>query len=167
MTRACSALLITLGALLSACGTATLDESVAALQDSYNAKDYAAVVAEAAPLLKRCDAEQAPSSSVWRIEKLRLQSLAWQGQGADALADLERLEADNGDKVNAKLYNLIGGFVTEAGNYQDAIVIFDAGKTKFPDMAALFAPKVEDLKQRVLEGGSDADRDALKQLGYL
>ena len=167
MSRACCALLITVGALLSACGPASLDDSIAALQDSYNAKDYAAVVADAGPLLERCAGEKASSSSVWRIEKLRLQALGSQGEGKQALAALETLDTAHPGKVNAKLYSQIGTFVMDKSNYQDAILILDACKQKYPEMASTFEPLIADLQKRVLEGGTDADKAALKQLGYL
>ena len=88
MSPAFRALLITFGSLLSACGDTTLDESIAALQDSYNGKAYARVVSDAGPLLERCTAEKASPSSVWRVEKLRLQSVARLGEGARALEHL-------------------------------------------------------------------------------
>ena len=167
MSRAFRALLITFGTLLSACGDATLDESIGALQDSYNGKAYAQVVSDAAPLLERCTAEKASPSSIWRVEKLRLQSVARLGEGTQALEHLERLDGEHPGKVDAKLYCQIGGFFTDTREYQGAIEIFDAGKNKYPDMAAVFAPQIEDLKQRVLEGGTDADKAKLQQLGYL
>jgi len=167
MSRACCALLITVGALLSACGPASIDDSIAALQDSYNVKDYAAVVADAGPLLDRCASENAGSASVWRIEKLRLQSLGSQGEGTAVLAALETLDGAHPGKVNAQLYSQIGGFVMATKDYQGAILILDACKQKYPEMAAVFEPQIADLQKRVIEGGTDEDKAALKQLGYL
>jgi hypothetical protein len=167
MSRACLALLILFGFLLTACGDATVDDSITALQDSYNGKDFDKVITDAGPLLKRCAAESASGSSIWRVERLRLESVARQGEDAKALAHLERLSSEHPGKVDAKLYCKIGGFFTESKKYQGAIDIFDAGKTKYPDMAAVFTPQIDDLKQRVLEDGSDADKAKLRQLGYL
>jgi len=167
MSRVCCALLITVGALLSACGPASLEDSIAGLQNSYNGKDYGAVVADAGPLLERCASEDASSSSVWRIEKLRLQALGNQGEGTEALAALETLDAAHPGKVNAQLYSQIGTFVMDKENFQGAILILDACKQKYPEMASTFEPLIDDLKARVLSGGTDEDRAALKQLGYL
>lgn len=167
-----TALAFALAVALAACGGAeTLDQAIAGLEDSYNAKDYAAVVTGAGPLLTRCESEGAPAADAWRVEKLRLQSLAKQGHGAKALEHLTRLEGEHDGKVDAKLYGQVGQFVMNASGYDnalsEAIDVLDAGAKKWPDKADFFKPQIEVLKERVLAGGSDADRAKLQQLGYL
>ncbi|MFT7463567.1 MAG: hypothetical protein ACI9EF_001912 [Pseudohongiellaceae bacterium] len=167
MSRTCCALLITCCALLSACGPGSINDSVTALQNSFNAKDFPAVIAAAGPLLERCEAEKASSGVAWRVEKLRLQALASEGEGAKSLAKLEELDGAYEGKVDAALYNKICGMVTETGAYQEALSILDAGQKKYPEMEAVFLPQIAKLKDSILNGGSDAAKAMLKQLGYL
>lgn len=166
MPRLFSALAVAL-ALLVGCGEQTLDQAVAGLEASFDAKDFPAVVTGAGPLLERGKAESADATRMWRIEKLRLQAVARQGHGDEAAAHLERLAGSYASQVNAKLYAQIGTFVEGAGNDPEAITVYDKGAKRFPDAASLFRPQIEALMERATAGGDSESIAKLKSLGYL
>jgi hypothetical protein len=153
--------------LLIGCGEQTLDQAIDGLETSFNAQDYPAVVAAAEPLLQRGQAEGAEPGRLWRIEKLRVQAVARQGQGEQATQHLERLAGAYASQVNAKLYAQIGTFVEGAGNDLEAISVYDAGAKRFPDAASLFRPQIEALKERATATGDSESLARLKSLGYL
>jgi len=160
-------LLVAASLALCACGEPTLDEAKFGLQADYDAKKFAEVVAAAPGLLERAEAEGASAGTTWSIEKLRVSALARQGEGDQTLKHLERLSGEYGERVDAILYNQLGGFVKEAGNYVEAINVLDAGKKEYPDKAAAFEQQIEDLTARAGEAGDQEALEALKALGYL
>lgn len=168
MTRPLASVALALAALLPACGgEQTLDQSIDALQASFDAKHFAQVVTVAEALVDRCATEGADASRVFRVEKLRVSALARQGKGDAATAELERLAGSYATQVNAKLYNQIGSYVEEAGNLLEAVSVYDAGVKRFPANAADFKPRIAQLKDRAEQAGDPETIAKLKSLGYL
>ena len=159
--------LVCLAALVGCGGEASLDQSIDALQTSFNAKDFEAVVAAAGPLLERVQAEGGDASKAFRVEKLRLSAIARQGQGDLATEHLERLAGAYGAQVNAKLYNQVGSYVEEAGNLLEAVSVYDAGSKRFPANADAFKPRIEQLKEKATAAGDPETFARLKSPGSL
>jgi hypothetical protein len=167
MPRALLLSLLTACLALGACGQATLDEDIAALQSSYDGGDFAAVVANAPAVLKRCEDEGVPDTKAWRVEKLQLQAVARQGKGGEALEHLEELSDSRPDKVDGKLYAQVCQLVTDAGDLDGAIDVLHAGVEKYPDLKPVFDPQIKALAAKAAAEGDSAATDKLKALGYL
>ena len=161
--------LLALGiALLAiACGAPSVDDAIADLQASYDAGSHEAVLADAPGLVDRCQNEGAGEAKAWKVEKLRLLSLGKLGRGEDAATELERLDGAFAGKVKPQLYGQVGGFVTDAGNFVEAITVLDAGAKKYPDKSDVFLPIIDNCKERATAAGDNAALDALRSLGYL
>jgi hypothetical protein len=168
MARTALTLLLALATCLGGCaGEPTLDEAIDGLQASYDAKDFDAVVGGADALVSRCEAEGADESRAWKVERLRVESLASLGKGDDTKTHLERLSGSFASRVDAKLYNKMGTLVEQANELIQAIDVYDAGAKRFPAQATIFKQRIEELKTRAMAAGDDAALDHLKSLGYL
>ena len=162
-----SCLLLTASLALTACGAPPLDDAVAALQASFDGGSYAEVLEGAPAVLERCGAEEGGEAKAWKVEKLRVLALGKLGRGTEAAKDLTRLKAAYAGKVKAELYAQVGGYVTEAGEYTEAIAVLDAGVKAFPDKKAALTPQISDLSAKASAAGDDSAIAALKALGYL
>ena len=111
--------------------------------------------------------EQVPESEKrlsWSLERIRLEALAREGQGADALEALERLAAEYPDQAGASLYLAIASYLQDAGDASGAIDILVAGDERFPGESAKFEAQIRELQA----GGLDpAEIERLRSLGYL
>lgn len=153
--------------VLTACGSASLDDGIASLQASYDAGSYETVLQDAPGLLERAGRETGGEAKAWKIEKIRLLSMGQLGNGNEAAEEMARLSAIYPGKVKAELYAQIGGFVMDSGNYTQAVTVLDAGATAFADKKAVFMPIIATCTKRATEAGDDTAIAALKALGYL
>jgi len=160
---------LVLGACLLAvaCGGPSLDDSITALQSSYDSGSYEQVLQEAPGILERCKSENAGDAQAWKVEKTRLLSLGKLGRGDEATDELARLDGEYQGKVKAELYAQVGNLVMNADEYTQAVTVLDAGAKKFVDKKAVFLPIIETCKTKATEAGDSAALDALKSLGYL
>ena len=149
------------------CGAPSVDDAIAELQASYNGGSYEAVVAAAPALAERCNSEGAGELKAWKVEKLGVLSLGKLGKGEDAAKALDRLDGAFSGKVKPELYGEIGGYVTDSGNYTEAITVLDAGAKKYPEKSALFTPFIDSCKTAATQAGDSAAIEKLKSLGYL
>jgi len=165
MTRA-AALLLTV--LLTACGAGgSLDDDIAGLQASLDAKDFAAVVSGADAVLDRCKADGADASRSWRVESMRIKALARSGQGTETAEKLEAAADAYEGKVSAKLYAQMGNYCMEADDNSGAIAVLDVGMKRFPDNAAALNAQIDALKAKAAASGDSETLKQLEQLGYL
>jgi len=160
-------LLLACGLLANACGSPSLDDSISALQGSYDAGSYETVLQDAPRLIERAGREVGGEAQAWKIEKIRLLALGKLGRGDEAAEELGRLTPVYPGRVKAELYAQIGGFVMDAGNYTQAVTVLDAGAKAFVDKQAVFEPLIKSCTKRATEAGDNTALDALKSLGYL
>ena len=100
----------------------------------------------------------------WALERIRLEALARDDQGKEALETLERLAAEYPGQTNASLYLAIASYLKEAGGTSSAIDVLVAGDKRFPEESEKFKAMIAELQA----GGLDpAEIERLKSLGYL
>jgi hypothetical protein len=97
---------------------------------------------------------------IWRLEQVRLEAMAKKGQGAEIVAELERLGGAYGPQITPALYRSLADKAGPAGG---AVPILDAGLKKFPAEAAGF----EEAIAKIQEGGDPAAMEQLRALGYI
>ncbi len=111
--------------------------------------------------------EQAPASEkrlLWALERIRLEALARENQGEQALVTLERLAAEYPAQANASLYLAIATYLKDAGGTSSAIDTLVAGDERFPEESEKFKSMINEMQA----GGLDpAEIERLKSLGYL
>ena len=111
--------------------------------------------------------EQAPAADkrlLWALERIRLEALARENQGEQALETLERLATEYPTQANASLYLAIASYLKDAGGTSGAIDILVAGDERFPEESEKFKTMMGELEA----GGLDpAEIERLKSLGYL
>jgi|GEM_PF-2393972 len=151
--------------MIQACGGPTPAELEQQSQAALAKGDYAQALDLATKGLSAEGVAQDKARS-WQFERVRLEALAGRGDAAEVLASLTRLSATYGGQLKADFYAKLGKAVNDAGNAVDALDIVEAGKQKFPDMAAAFDGLVADIKAKAA-AGDDAATAKLKALGYL
>jgi len=104
------------------------------------------------------------NARVGLCEALAAQEAAAKAQAA--VDEFRKLATEMPDKIDARLYNSLGGRLADAGHRKEAIDLIGAGKERFPDTEHL-----DKLAHRILEeaeASNDAGAlDALKGLGYV
>jgi hypothetical protein len=102
----------------------------------------------------------------WKLERIRVEALARQGETAEVSSSLERLAQSFPTQCDASFYSKVGGYLAQAGEGEGALEVAHAGQQRFPDRKADFDALIEELKQTAASG--DAELTAkLKSLGYL
>jgi predicted Zn-dependent protease len=101
---------------------------------------------------------------LWALERIRLEALARDNEGEEALETLERLSAEYPGQVKAPLYLAIATYLKYAGGTGAAIDILVAGDQRFPEESEQFKALIGEMEA----GGLDpAEIERLKSLGYL
>jgi hypothetical protein len=165
MTRRLAVLAL---ALLAACGgkdpVATAGEADAALLKGDSAT--AQKLAEEGLAVPGVASDNGTS---WRLERVRIQAIANQGDAATVLEEVERLgktyTAPN--QVNADFYARVSRGLVDAGKLTESLDLIEGGKAKFPKDASKFDGLIEELVARAESGGDGALTDKLAQLGYV
>lgn len=147
---------------LVGCGAESVDDAVASLQSTFDAGDYEAVIEQAPALADRAGTDGASASVVWRVHKLHIQALAKEGRGSDAVAAMAALGADHADKLDAQLYQMLSGYVADAGEPVEAVAVLEQALERMPDKKSFFDPQIQQLASQ-----SDEAAEKLRSLGYL
>ncbi len=146
------------------CGSRTASESADAAVAAFSAGDFAKA-------RELCDqglaAEGASDRAVaWKLERVRIESMASSGDAAgEVAAGLERLAGAFATQVDAAFYAKITEELSKSGNLVGAITVNDAGKKRFPEVAARFDAVMDSLKEAATH--DDAAMDKLNSLGYV
>ena len=160
------ALVFGLSLLFAGCGGASPAEQADAVQAALTGGKYEQAAADASKALADA-AVKADKALAWRFERMHVEALAGQGQGAEALTEIKRLSGEYTAQVDAQLYAKLGNLVLKAGKTSGAIDLAEAGKHAFPQMAVAFDKLIEDIKTAATTSGDDASIARLKALGYL
>ena len=158
-----TALTVPFLAFLLACG-ANLAEQEKAARAALDARDFAKAqqLAEAA-LTSPEAAKDAPTA--WRLEQIRLESLANEKNGGEVTSSLERLAGTYPTQVTAALYRSLADKLKTAGDNSGAIDVLSKGDKRFPADHQAFVDAIQALQS---EGNLDpAEIERLKALGYL
>jgi hypothetical protein len=153
-----------LPALLLAMGCeASLAEREKEARQALDARDFAKArqVSEQA-LASSAAADDKPTA--WRIEQIRLESLANDKQSAEIVTSLQRLGGTYPTQVTPALYRSLADKLKTAGDTTGAIDVLAAGHERFPSEAQAFVKDIDELKQGKLD---PAQIEKLKALGYL
>ena len=151
--RAC----LVVSILLAACNGKNAANFQKEAQGALDAGDAEKALQLAADGLKTTGADKA---AIWRLEQLRLEAMAQKGQGAEIVAELERLSGNFGQQVTPALFRSLADKAGPAGG---AVPILDAGLKKFPAEAAEF----ESAIAKIQEAGDPAATEQLRALGYI
>lgn len=103
-------------------------------------------------------------ATAWRIEQIRLDSLANDKQSAEVVGSLARLGGTYPNQVTPALYRSLADKLKTAGDTTGAIDVLAAGHERFPNEAQAFVNDIDALKQGKLD---PAQIEKLKALGYL
>ncbi len=153
-----------LAVLPVSCGSRTASDCADGAVTAFAAGDYGKA-------RKLCDeglaAEGASDRAVaWKLERVRLESQASSGDAAgEVAAGIERLAGAFATQVDAAFYAKITEELSKAGNLVAAITVNDAGKKRFPEVAARFDTVMDSLKEAATH--DDAAMDKLNSLGYV
>lgn len=157
------ALLLTTG-LLTGCGASDPAAQADAAQTALSTGDAAAARAKAEEGLKAAGA--ADKSLAWRLERIRVEAIAKQGNSAEVVGTMSRLAQAYPTQCDAPFYSKVANALAEGGEGVGALEVANAGLQRFPDRKADFDGLIEQLKQTAAAG--DAELTAkLKSLGYL
>ncbi len=102
--------------------------------------------------------------TAWRIEQIRLESLANDKQSGEVVVSLERLTGTYPTQVTPALYRSLADKLKTAGDTTGAIDVLAAGHERFPAEHEAFVKDIDALKQGKLD---PAQIEKLKALGYL
>ena len=143
---------------ICACGKSSQDHLADARKDLAGSA-YADAIASADAGL-----EGAPDAvTSWGLELVKLEALARSGQGEATRAQLEKLAAENPDRVSAADYSGTAQLLRAAGQKSEAIQVLDMGSKRFPD-----DPVISQMIAESVEKGVDpAELEMLKSLGYI
>ena len=134
----------------------SLDEALQALAESR----YAAAIAAAdAGLTGDADAVTA-----WGLELVKLEALARDGRGDDALVQLEELAALRPEHMPSTQYSATADQLRAAGQGAAAIQVLDAGLGRFPEDPTLM-DLIEEAKAAPAPGSEELEM--LRSLGYV
>lgn len=145
--------------LLAACGTSAEDLRAEA-QKSLDAGDAPKAMQLADEGLKAAAGDKAIA---YRLEQVRLESLAKQGQGGNVAKELERLAGAYPQQVKAPLYRALADKSKSVGDTPGAIEVLAAGDKRFPEDPS-FKEAIDELKNA---GVSPEEVELLEKLGYL
>lgn len=153
------ALLLAAG-LLTGCGSADPAAQADAAQNALGSGDAAGARAQAEEGLK---AGVADKNLAWRLERIRVEAIAKQGDSAEVLATVARLQPAHPQQCDAVFYAKLGAILVDAGQPVGAVELADAGIKQFPDRKTDFEALISSI-----QAGGDAEALAkLKTLGYL
>lgn len=147
--------------LSAACGGSSDPAAQAdAAQNALSSGKYSDAREQAESGLKAAGADKNLS---WRLERIRVEALAAQGQGPEVVSTMTRLHGAYPKQCDAPLYAKLGNALVGAGKPVDAVVLADAGIKQFPDRKADF----EGLIREIQAGGDSEANAKLKAMGYL
>lgn len=135
---------------------ASLDAARQALAESR----YADAVAAADAGL----AGEADAVTRWGLELVKLEALARDGRGDEALAQLEELAASRPEHMPAAQYSATADQLRGAGQGAAAIQVLDAGLGRFPEDEMLLT-LIEEAKAAPAPGSEELEM--LRSLGYV
>ena len=135
---------------------ASLDAARQALAESRYADAIAAADAGLAG-----DADAVTS---WGLELVKLEALARDGRGDEALAQLEELAALRPEQMPAAQYSATADQLRGAGQGAAAIQVLDAGLGRFPEDGMLLG-LIEEAKAAPAPGSEELEM--LRSLGYV
>ncbi len=150
--------------ILAACGGKTPADCCTAADEALDKGNYAEAQARAQEGL---DLHGTDAGTNWKLEKIRLQALAGNGEGALVVAGLGAASAKYPGMVDDQLYATLGMALADAGKLVEAIELVELGKQAFPEKVKSFDGLVASIKKAATEGGDNAAVERLKQLGYL
>jgi hypothetical protein len=150
---------------LPACGAQSPEEAAQAAQTALGAGRYAEAQATAEEALAAEGVAEDAALS-WKLERVRVEALAGQGQGGAVLVELTRLSGTYVGQVTAEFHAKLGGMLNKAGDPLGALDVAEAGKQRFPDKATAFDGLIANLKAAA-EAGDSAVAEKLRALGYL
>jgi hypothetical protein len=157
-----SAFLLAAG-LLAGCGSSDPAAQADAAQTALSTGDAAAARAKAEAGLKAAGADK---NLAWRLERIRVEAIAKQGDSAEVVATMTRLGQAYPLQCDAPFYSKVANALAESGEGVGALEVANAGLQRFPDRKSDFEGLIEQLKQTAAAG--DAELTAkLKSLGYL
>ena len=150
--------------LLAACGgESTPAEATDAGYRALGSRDFTSAEADFELALKAIGADTAHPTYV----KAKLGSIqaACETDATRAQSELIDLAAAMPDKVTERTYADIAGRLGDAGSFDEAVALLEAGKQRFPESATLDGLGRKLHKQAEKAGASGA-LDALSGLGY-
>ena len=111
----------------------------------------------------------ADNGTAWRLERVRLEALAVQGQASTVLTEIERVGKTYAapNQVNAAFYAKVARELVDAQKLIESLDLIEAGKKKFPKEVDKYDSLIEELKARAESGGDNALTNKLAQLGYV
>ena len=145
----------------AACGGSDPTKQADDAQSALSEGDYAEARSQAEAGLKA--AGTADKNLAWRLERIRVEALAMQGDGQEVLTTVARLSGDYPQQCNATYYGKLGTLLVAAGQPGRAVDVVHAGIEKFPDRKADF----DGLIKSIEESGDAEALATLKTLGYL
>ena len=151
--------LLLMALALGACAEsprASLDAARQALAESR----YADAIAAADAGL----AGEADAVTTWGLELVKLEALARDGRGDDALAQLEELATLRPEHMPASQYSATADQLRAAGQGAAAIQVLDAGLGRFPQDETLLG-LIEEAKAAPAPGSEELEM--LRSLGYV
>lgn len=133
------------------------DDAQSALSEGH----YAEARSKAEAALKEAGAGD--KTLAWKLERIRVEAIARQGDGAEVLSTAARLSGAYPQQCDAFFYGKLGTLLVEAGEPTRAVEVAHAGIEKFPDRKSDFDGLI-----RSIEESGDAEAIAkLKAMGYL
>ena len=153
------ALLLVAG-LLAGCGSADPVAQADAAQSALGTGDAAGARAQAEEGLK---ANPADKNLAWRLERIRVEAIAKQGDSREVLTTVTRLQPAYPQQCDAAFYAKLGAILVDAGQPVGAVELADAGIKQFPDRK----PDFEGLINSIQAGGDAEAVAKLKAMGYL
>jgi len=144
-----------------ACGRADPTRQADDAQAALSSGDYGEARSQAEAGLKA--AGTADRNLAWRLERIRVEALAMQGDGPEVLSTVSRLSSAYPQQCSATYYAKLGTLLVDAGQPTRAVEVVHAGIEKFPDRKADF----DGLIKSIEEGGDAEALATLKTLGYL
>jgi len=109
-------------------------------------------------------AGDADAVTAWGLELVKLEALARDGRGDDALAQLEELAALRPEHMPATQYSATADQLRAAGQGGAAIQVLDAGLGRFPEDPMLL-DLIEEAKAAPAPGSEELEM--LRSLGYV
>jgi hypothetical protein len=109
-------------------------------------------------------AGSADEVTAWGLELVRLEALARDGDGDEALAQLAKLADERPEQIPAAQYSATADQLKSAGQGAAAIQVLDQGLKRFPEDATL-AGLIEAAKTAPAAGSDELEM--LRSLGYV
>ncbi len=109
-------------------------------------------------------AGEADTVTSWGLELVKLDALARDGRGDEALAQLEELATLRPEQMPAEQYSATADQLRAAGQGAAAIQVLDAGLGRFPEDETLLG-LIEEAKAAPAPGSEELEM--LRSLGYV